>query len=241
MKCKFCGNESPLINAHIIPAGFFRRIKDGQNPLEIIPTTTGEYIKQSPIGVYDQAIICRKCETIWQEWDNYVQQLLAEEPLNGKALYHNNRKIGFVVDSFDYIKLKLFFISLLWRASVSRQSVFSGVSLGEFEDIAKQHIVNNNPGNRDDFSVVLSKFEHPLAKVMLSPFMYTILGVNYVRFYLASYRADIKVDHQPAPEPEQFLNDVMTQNKPLYIRCLEFERSKELDEIKKAVLRIRDK
>ncbi|MFC1977172.1 hypothetical protein ACFLWS_02760, partial [Chloroflexota bacterium] len=106
MKCKLCGNESPLIKAHIIPAGFFRRIKDGTEPLEIMTNTTGEYTKKSQVGVYDPAIVCRKCEAIWQEWDNYVQHFLAEEPLNGKAQYYNNRKIGFVVDNFDYMKLK---------------------------------------------------------------------------------------------------------------------------------------
>ncbi|MFC1932643.1 hypothetical protein ACFLXU_03305 [Chloroflexota bacterium] len=82
MKCKFCGNESPLINAHIIPAGFFRRIKDGVEPLEITTNTAGEYTQKSQVGEYDPAIICRKCEAIWQEWDNYIQQLLAEEPLD---------------------------------------------------------------------------------------------------------------------------------------------------------------
>ena len=233
MKCKFCGNESTLIRAHIIPVGFFRRIRRGTKALEMITNRTGEYTTKSPVGVYDRTIVCSKCEAIWQEWDNYAQQLLAEEPLNGKAQYHNNRKICFIVDNFDYMKLKLFFISMLWRASVSSHKFFSRVSLGEFEDITKQHIVNNDPGDSEDLSVVLSKFNHPLAKGILDPYMYKNSGVSYVRFYLASYVADIKIDRQPTPE--QLFKLTITQNKPLYIICREFEKSKELDLIKNLI------
>ena len=213
MKCKFCGSESALIKAHIIPAGFFRRIQQGKETLELITNRAGEYTKKSPVGVYDQTIVCKECEAIWQEWDNYAQQLLAEEPLNGLARYHGNQKICYVVDNFEYRKLKLFFISMVWRASVSSHKFFSRISLGQFEDIAKQHIVNSDPGDSEDFSVVVSKFNHPLAKGTWDPYMYENSGVNYIRFYLASYMADIKVDHKPTPT--QLSKLAITQNRPL--------------------------
>ena len=47
-----------------------------------------------------------------------------------------NQKIGYIVDNFEYSKLKLFFISMVWRASVSSHKYFNRISLGEFEDIA---------------------------------------------------------------------------------------------------------
>lgn len=232
-KCKFCGNETKLIKAHIIPAGFFRRIRQGKEALEMMTNRAGEYTEKSQVGAYDQTIVCSKCEAIWQEWDNYVQQLLAEEPLNGRARYYGNRKICYIVDDFEYRKLKLFFISMVWRASVSSHKVFSRVSLDQFEDIAKQHIVNSDPGDSEDFSVVMSKFDHPLAKGIFDPYMYKNSGVNYLRFYLASYMADIKVDHKPTPKLlSQF---AMAENRPLYIPCRNFERSKELSLAKKLV------
>lgn len=233
MKCKFCGNESALIKAHIIPAAFFRRIRQGKKALELITNRAGEYKKKSQIGVYDQTIVCSECEAIWHGWDNYVQQLLAEEPLNGLARYHGNQKICYVVDNYEYSKLKLFFISMVWRASVSSHKFFSRVSLGEFEDIAKQHIVKSNPGDSEDFSVVLSKFNHPLAKGTLDPHMYENSDVNYIRFYLASYMADIKVDHKPTPM--QLSKLAINQNSPLYIICRNFLESKELNLMKKLV------
>jgi len=234
MKCKFCGNESNLIEAHVIPAGFFRRIKQqDKRALEIITNRAGECTKKAPLGVYDKTIVCYSCERIWQEWDNYAQQLLADKPLNGRARYHDGKKICYIVDNFDYRKLKLFFISVTWRASVSSHQFFSRISLDQFEDIAKQHIMNVDPGEREDFSIVVSKFNHPLAKGIFDPYMYQNSGVKYIRFYLASYMADIKVDHKPTPNRLSKLT--MAENRPLYIICRDFEESKELILAKKLI------
>ena len=225
MKCKFCGNESALIEAHIIPAGLFRRLRQGKKSLEMITNKAGEYTKKSPTGVYDKTIVCSKCENIWQEWDNYAQLILADKPLNGRVRYHNNKRICYIVNNYEYRKLKLFFISMVWRASVSSQPFFSKVSLGQFEDSAKKHIANNDPGDSEAFSVTLAKFNHPLAKSILDPHADKYSGVNYLRFYLAGYIAYIKVDHKPTPMP--FSQFAMAGNRPLYIICRDFGESKE--------------
>jgi hypothetical protein len=233
MKCKFCGNERELVKAHIIPAGFFRRLRQGQGSLELVTNRAGEYHKKTWTGVYDKTIVCDDCEHIWEEWDDYAQKLLAGEPLNGQALYHGSQKIGYVVKDFEYKKLKLFFISMIWRASVSSHPFFAKVSLGEFEEIAKKHIANGDPGHSEDFSVTLAKFDHPLAKSTLDPHEDKYSDVNYYRFYLASYIAYIKVDYKPTPMPlSQF---AMAENRPLYIVCRDFVKSKELDLMKKIV------
>ncbi len=226
MKCKFCGNETALIKAHVIPAGLFRRLQQGKEPLETITNKADEYTKKTPVGVYDNTIVCSKCESIWQEWDNYAQLLLADKPLNGRVRYHNNKRICYIVDNYEYRKLKLFFISMVWRASVSSQPFFSKVSLGQFEDAAKKHIANNDPGDSEVFSVTLAKFDHHLAKSILDPHDDKYSDVNYLRFYLAGYIAYIKVDYKPTPMP--FSQFAMAENRPLYIICRDFEKSKEL-------------
>ena len=120
---------------------------------------------------------------------------------------------------------------MIWRASVSSHQVFSKVSLGQFENIAKEHIANADPGDSEDFSVTLAKFDHPLSKPILDPHADKHSDVNYCRFYLASYIAYMKVDHKPTPTPlSQF---AMAENRPLYILCRDFEESKELNLMKK--------
>jgi hypothetical protein len=176
--------------------------------------------------VYDKTIVCKRCENIWQEWDNYAQQLLTDQPLNGRTRYHNGKKICYIVDNFEYKKLKLFFISVAWRASVSSHKFFSRISLGPFEDIAKKHIKNDDPGDSEVFSTVLSKFDHPLAKGIFDPYIYQNSGVQYTRFYFASYMADIKIDHRPTPN--QLSKITLAENRPLHIICRDFRESKEL-------------
>jgi hypothetical protein len=68
MECKFCGNDISLIKAHVIPAGFFRRAKQGKENLKLITNKAGEFTKRAPIGVYDETIVCSSCECRWQEW-----------------------------------------------------------------------------------------------------------------------------------------------------------------------------
>lgn len=138
-----------------------------------------------------------------------------------------------MVEDFEYKKLKLFFISMLWRASISSHPFFSRVSLGRFEDIAKERIANRHPGDSEDFTVTLAKFDHPLAKSILDPHEDEHSGVNYYRFYLASYIAYVKVDHRRTPMP--LCQFAMAENRPLYILCRDFEKSKELKLMKKLV------
>jgi hypothetical protein len=227
VKCKFCGTDTTLIKAHIIPDGFFRRIKQGKVALKIITNKVGEYPKNSPIGIYDNTIVCAKCETIWQEWDNYTQQLLTDMPLNSQLRYHNNEKLCYVIENYDYKKLKLFFISMCWRASASTHPFFSKVKLGILENLAKNYVVNADPGCVDDFGVILAKFDHPIGKSTLDPHEDVYSGVNFFRFYLASYIAYIKIDAKSLPQ--LFSKLAVSENQPLYIICRDFTKSKELN------------
>ena len=112
------------------------------------------------------------------------------------------------------------------EASVSSQNFFSRISLGQLENIAKKHIEDANPGTNEEFSVVVSKFTHPMAKSMFDPYIYQNLGVNYAHFYFADYMADIKVDYKLTPSPLSKL--AIAENIPLYIICRDFEDSQEL-------------
>ncbi|MHC5721755.1 MAG: hypothetical protein ACYTX0_59500, partial [Nostoc sp.] len=96
-------------------------------------------------------ILCDECEKIFGVWDEYAQQLLTDESLHGEPILYDTQCIGWRVTEYDYIRLKLFFISLLWRASVSKQDFYQKVNLGSFEEKAKELIVQKNPGSSEEF------------------------------------------------------------------------------------------
>jgi hypothetical protein len=51
----------------------------------------------------------------------------------------------------DYAKLKLFQLSLLWRAGVARQEFFAKVDLGEYAETLRQMLHSSDPGSSADF------------------------------------------------------------------------------------------
>jgi hypothetical protein len=156
MSCKGCGQKSKLIKAHIIPEAFFTGLRDGEKAPRILSNTPGVYPKKSPIGVYDQNILCRVCEDKFQQLDDYGYRVLIGSEDNHEILYQESGEIkGYKFHGVDNNLLKLFFISILWRASISTHSFYSKVELGELEELAQQSIWNMDPLDSHSFSFVL--------------------------------------------------------------------------------------
>ena len=193
MICKLCGQDHKLVKAHVIPESFFRPLRsEKKSPLLI---SAGNYIKRAPIGVYDKTILCEPCEQQFGIWDDYAQSLLIQDFQKARTLKKGNDIYGYVFDNFDYDKLKLFFISMLWRASISSLKFYENVRLNVFEDVAKDHIKKNNPGTLDDFSVMLAHFDElDGRRTILNPQPIRMESVNFYRFYLTGFIAYIKVD-----------------------------------------------
>jgi len=57
---------------------------------------------------------------------------------------------------FDYIKLKLFLLSVLWRASISKLDFFSSVQLGKYEDVIKNMLLQTHLTDENIFQIVLA-------------------------------------------------------------------------------------
>jgi hypothetical protein len=201
MVCRFCGVERALIKAHIVPEAFFRALHDGSGVPQLHTNTPGAYPKRAPVGVYDKSILCRECDNRFSPWDNHAQQVLLRDFAETLAIFHEGTKIGWRIDRFDYRLFRLFFISLLWRASISTHQYYRRVSVGPFENKLRQMITDREPGAAETFGINLAKFDAPGYTGMLDPHPTRYHGINYCRIYLAGFVAEIKVDHQPPPEP----------------------------------------
>ncbi|BCS98646.1 hypothetical protein DSLASN_42780 [Desulfoluna limicola] len=207
MTCKGCGKTDKLIKAHIIPESFFRGLRGEKKPIKIISNTPGIYPKRTPVGVYDENILCRECEDKFQEIDNYGHKILIANELQHEKLYQNRKLVGYKIHNVNQKLLKLFFISILWRASISTHYFYSKVDLGKLENQAKELIWNMHTGGDDDFSFVLSRFDDDLAgRSILDPHKERWFGVNYYRFYLYGFTLYIKSDSQRTPKKwQQFM------------------------------------
>lgn len=199
--CQGCGLNKVLIKAHAIPESFFVKMRSEHGVPKLMTDVKGVYPKKAPIGVYDNQILCRECEDRFQVVDDYGQKLLLQSKSEHEELKVGGNVHGFRVKDVEYEKLKLFLISVLWRASLSNHSFYSRVNLGPYQQKAKDLIWANDPGEQTDFPFVIAKFtDASIGKTMLDPHPERWAGVNYYRLYMCGYVIYIKVDKRTSPE-----------------------------------------
>ena len=239
MICQLCGGDKKLIKAHIIPEGFFRPLRSERRGPEIHTNTPGEYAKRAPVGIYDTGILCAECDNRLAPWDNHVQQVLLQGFSEELAVYENRQKVAYNIVNFDYKLLKLFFISLLWRASISTHKFYQHIAVGPFEPKLKKMILSEEPGLPLMFAVTLAKFSNPEVTGILDPHRDKFEGVNYCRFYLTGFVAYIKVDSRSVPD---FMKSLyLHPDAPMTVILRDIHQSKDgavlKDIVRKAVLR----
>jgi hypothetical protein len=236
MICKLCRKDEKLIKAHIIPESLWPHRKHGGKQI-VYSSLPKNYSKRSPKGIYDNTILCGNCERIFSPWDDYAQSLILQNIKNKNYIIEDGIKVCLVIEDFDYSKLKLFFISLIWRASVSSHEFFREVKANNFENQLKKMIIESDPGNEDSFSVSLARWsdhdiESGIGRGILSPWRRRFSGINFYNFYFAfGFLATIKVDRRPVPH--QLRHSILNPNTPLYVYILQFSKSKEIKHIHK--------
>jgi hypothetical protein len=234
MRCLLAGTEGKGVKAHIIPKSFYNLDYSQPVPLEIITNSEDGYNGKSFVGIYDSKIVTAEGEQIFSPWDAYAHELL----IRGRDTLRKRVSAGEVIaleaEAFDYFKLKLFFLSVLWRASVSTQPFFRRVKLGPFEPPLRDALLRSDPGDKHFFSVSLACFVNmPTKTSMRDPFRERYEQVNYYRFYLGSYIAYVKVDRQTTPGVfDQF---TLAPERPLRIVARNFDQSKEKVVMRKLV------
>lgn len=232
MTCRGCRESRKLIRAHIIPQAFFTPLRgtDGEAP-RLLSNIEGTFAKRIPIGVYDRSILCRECEDRFAIADDYGQRLLLQEEEGHQPVFHGRDIVGWTVPDFEPELLKRFFLSVLWRASVSTHDFYKKVYLGPFEEIVRSLLWKQECGTREQFSCLLAKFTtHPYGRLTLSPHPERWYGVNYYRIYLCGYVLMIKVDSRATPD--RFVQYVVGATPALTIFGRKMDRAPELDVIK---------
>jgi hypothetical protein len=195
-RCKLCGQEANLVRSHVIPRSFYGI--ESSEGVKLLSSTEGEHPKRSPTGIYDRMICCIACEESFSPYDSYAHELLISRRSAAVGIDHRGETIGWRVPSFDYDRLKLFILGVLWRASACTHSFFERVRLGPHESFIGARLRERDPGESEDYAVFLARFPKQLGTLNPHPERYS--GVNYYRLYLAEYVAYVKVDQRATPE-----------------------------------------
>lgn len=230
-KCKFCLQVKPFVRAHIIPVGLFPRNPNGDRFHYLLDGDGEKPISKIPNGVYDDNLVCAECEALFAEGDDYAKRFLVDdvetsyERFEGRVRYWE-------YPSFDYRRLKLFFISLLWRAHASSRPDWKLVDLGsKYAQMAKDLIQAGDPGSPDVFAVLLVRWApgpHRLIGTSFTPRRTPHLtSVRYYDAALFGYNVWVKVARQPFPYPmDKYQID---GSRPLLILEKSIEESRYVD------------
>lgn len=233
MRCLLTGIEGKGVKAHIIPRSFYDL--DYLQPLEIITNSETGYNGKSFVGIYDKNIVTAEGERIFSPWDLYAHQLLISGCDSFEKIVLDGKVIALRTPSYHYSNLKLFFISVLWRASVSTHPFFQHIRIDTFEPILRNALLNADSGGKEFFSVTLAYFvDLPTKTVMMDPLKEQYENVVYFRFFLGQYIAYIKVDQNPTPT--LFEPYALSPDRPLVIIGREFHHSKEKSVVRNLVM-----
>jgi hypothetical protein len=137
-----------------------------------------------------------------------------------------NRPYCYTLLGADYAKLKLFVLSVVWRASISSNPFFANVNLdAATNDAIKARLLSADPGSVTDFTVRVAQYHSiDIPMAAFEPREQVIDGIHYVVLYLPGYKILVQVDQKPLPADH---DAVLTPGKPVIVRLLNYRTSPE--------------
>lgn len=108
------------------------------------------------------------------------------------------------IEGFDYVKMKLFLLSLLWRMGVSRLHFFEEITLGHHEKRIRKMLLDGDPGKAEVYACQLRLIElngRLVTDCQIQPKQYDHLGKKRCKFFSTGFKFDFTVNNHP-PDPE---------------------------------------
>jgi hypothetical protein len=165
-------------------------------------------------------------ENLTKPWDDYAIRILFKNKAAFEPVTHGGVIRAWTLPEYEYSPLKLFALSVLWRAHASTRPEFGRVQLGPHEPKIRGLLLNSHPGTPEEYSVHIVKWiDDEFGPVFMDPFREAYEGVNYYRIYSGRYVLYVKVDQQPSCET--FREMQLGQNKKLTVIVRELKKSKE--------------
>lgn len=229
MICKLCCCDKNPVKSHIIPETFFIELNTSGESSKLISSDPTKYPKKSPIGPYDERILCNDCERKFDAYDDYGIRFIRGLSNNSNYIVLDGSIQGIRETDFDYKKLKIFFLSVLLRASWSSHDFYSHVSLGvKHEKQLVDLFYRDFSFGLNDYSVMVFKFDSPPKDIaMLGPRRKRIDGINCYSFYFGGFHILIKVCNQNFPK--EILPFLLSPERELIIPYSRYKGSKFYD------------
>lgn len=227
--CKLCKKDKKLIEAHIIPKFMYKKMKDENHSFYDITyslDTKETKSKKTQKEDYDKNILCGDCDNgiIGGIYEDYAKDTLYGENLNPEIAPKCENFINpddgaeySICNNIDYTKMKLFFLSLLWRASITDRPTFNEVSIGsKHEEIIRKMIYEKITPLEEEYPIVITSFmrtENKFENLIAQPKrIRTKGGLNGYIFLIDSLQFMFFVNSNEHKLPEYILKSTIKES-----------------------------
>jgi hypothetical protein len=140
MNCSLCLHDRTLCNSHIVPDFLFKQLKQKGKVFFVYSSNTSECKKFA--RTFSEKLLCESCESLLSKWESYAACFFGDAiPL--KAVPWGRH---FILSGIEYFPMKLFFMSLLWRFSITTNPWLRGCDLGVHQERLRLRLLNADPG-----------------------------------------------------------------------------------------------
>ncbi|MFL1895911.1 hypothetical protein ACJRPK_09425 [Aquimarina sp. 2-A2] len=199
--CRLCLEDKKLIKAHIIPDFMYNGMKDDNNIFHSMKDISDEIrLTKLQTGEFDKTILCEDCDNriLGGKYEKYAKSIIFSEKLNldSYPIYKaENGKNFSILNDISYNKIKLFLLSILWRASITKRPFFKEVNLGQnHENRIKEILYKSIIPDELEYPILATSFsqtKHPLQQVIAQPkkikfpynikgYIFSMRGLNFI-------------------------------------------------------------
>lgn len=201
MNCALCLKPADLQLSHIIPEFLFCALYDDKHRFHVISTDKTERNKYQQKGLREP-LLCATCEKQFSRYERYASLVLN----GGLNLGYQFDGSATIVTGIKYKPFRLFQLSVLWRAGVSRHEFFKDVSLGSHEELLRQALLADDPGHFSKYGCAMFALAHEgvvMRNLMLQPKRVRFSGLGGYRFVFGGLAWIYVVSsHKPSTEIE---------------------------------------
>lgn len=148
--CRLCGQFEPLQHSHIIPEFMYLPLYDERHRAVSVAATGATNVQTIQKGLREY-LVCKPCERRLGEWERVIAPVWKETLVRIRGGPPGTN----VTIRCDYRVLKLFSLSVFWRASIAAHPNFAAVNLGPHEAFIRDLIRAEIPGSVTDYPSLL--------------------------------------------------------------------------------------
>lgn len=156
MRCALCLQEDELRESHILPEFLYEPLYDHKHRLLVLSTAPDKANSLMQKGLKEQ-LLCDTCEQKLSIWEGYARKVIRGE----LPLTMTGEQSLIYIDGLDYKSFKLFQLSIIWRAGVSKQRFFEHVELGPHSERLRTLLVSSNPGSPNRYACFMFGITYP--------------------------------------------------------------------------------